>query len=199
MYSLYWIKYSHHTNPHTEGYIGISARPKERFVEHKKYNSKNLHLSRCIEKGAYMEILQENLSYEEALCLEEQYRPSNNLGWNINKGGNIPPVKKGVKYKEGKQILLGEDRTEKQKQASKKHSENMKARKAWNEGMKGTPGPNKPCHYKGMVFTSRKEAAEYFNVSISAVSQWIKKNDRTCCRKKESHLSDYHSGTTRPL
>lgn len=185
MYSLYWIRYSYHTNPYSEGYIGISARPSERFIEHKKYNSKNLHLSRCIEKGASMEILLENLSYEEALNLEEQYRPTSNTGWNINRGGNIPPIKKGIKYKKGKQILLGENRTQKQKEASKKHSEKMKGRKAWNEGMKGTPGPSKRCVYKGIEFASRKEAAEYFNVSISAVSQWIKKNDKPSCLEKE--------------
>jgi hypothetical protein len=185
MYSLYWIKYPHYTNPYSEGYIGISVRPNERFIEHKKYNSKNLHLSRCIEKGASMEILLKNLSYEEALNLEEQYRPVINTGWNINRGGNIPPSRKGIKYKEGNQILIGEDRTQKQKEASEKHSEKMKGRKSWNDGMKGTPGPCKSCIYKGIEFTSRKEAAEYFNVSISAVSQWIKKNVKLSCLQEE--------------
>lgn len=185
MYSLYWIRYPHHTNPYLEGYIGISARPSKRFIEHKKYNSKNLHLSRCIKKGASIEILLENLLYEEALNLEEQYRSVINIGWNINRGGNIPPSKKDIKYKEGKQILIGEDRTQKQKEASKNHSKKMKGRKAWNEGMKGTPGPSKPCVYKGIKFTSRKEAAEYFNVSISAVSKSIKKNVKSGSNKKE--------------
>jgi hypothetical protein len=176
MYSLYWIKYQNYSNPKKDGYIGISSRPEERFIEHKKWSPLNPRLKRAINKGAEMEVLKENLSYEEALNLEIEYRPIDNIGWNISKGGQVPPNKKGYKYKEGKQILKGENRTNNQKNASKIHSEKMKGLTPWNKGKTGFKGPCKPCTYKGLNFNSRKEAAEHFNISVSAVTRWIKKN-----------------------
>ena len=62
MYSLYWIKYQNYSNPKKDGYIGISSRPEERFIEHKKWSPFNPRLKRAINKGAEMEVLKENLS-----------------------------------------------------------------------------------------------------------------------------------------
>jgi len=117
MYYLYWIRYPDHTDPKTQGYIGISSRPDDRFLEHKR-GQKNKILPRVISKGASMEILLEGLSLEKALLEESKYRPEEKIGWNIARGGDIPPSKKGHKYKEGKQILKGSQRTDAQKLAS---------------------------------------------------------------------------------
>ena len=106
----------------------------------------------------------------------------------INKGNQhrlghkLPPEKlkpkkiKELKGKDSKILLKGEDRTEVQQEASKKHSERMKSHIPWNKGKVGLKGPIKPCVYKGIEFNSRTEAALYFQVSISAVTLWIKKH-----------------------
>lgn len=175
MYSVYWIKYKNHIDPYYEGYIGISKSPSKRFNEHKNSRDNN-KVKGAIKNGADIEILCDNLSLTEALELEKSYRPKELIGWNLCEGGQLPPSKKGYKYKEGKQILIGEDRTDSQKESSKKHSEKMKGHIPWNKGKVGLKGPTKPCVYKGIQFNSRKEAADYFKVSISAVTLWVKKH-----------------------
>ena len=125
MYKIYWIKYPFHKDPKSEGYIGITSQEIEkRFKEH-KYNNKNKLLkNRCKKENVNIVCLHDNLDEKQAKILEEQYRPTENIGWNINKGGDLPPNRKGKKS--AKSLLKGEERTEKQKQASKKHSEKMK-------------------------------------------------------------------------
>lgn len=175
MYSVYWIKYKNHTDPYKEGYIGISKDPLNRFKEHK--NSKdNNKVKGAIKNGANIEIICDNLYLNEALDMEKNYRPDELIGWNFCEGGQIPPTKKGHKYKEGKQILKGNNRTIKQKEASKNHSKSMKGNIPWNKGKSGFVGPIKPCIYKGIEFNSRTEAANHFGVSVSAVTLWIKKH-----------------------
>lgn len=175
MYSLYWIKYKNYTDPYKEGYIGISNEPLRRFKEHKSSKDNN-KVKGAIENGADIEILFNNLSITEAMELEKSYRPKELIGWNLCEGGQLPPSKKGYKYKEGKQILVGEHRTDSQKESSKKHSELMKGRTPWNKGKSGFRGPIKPCIYKDIKFNSRTEAAKHFGVSVSAVTLWLKKN-----------------------
>ena len=125
MYKVYWIKYAEYTNPLVEGYIGITSQTIEnRFKEH-FYNKKNkLLANRCKKEKVLIICLHDNLSADEAKLLEINYRPHENIGWNINKGGNLPPSRKGKIGK--KNLLVGEERTEKQKLASQKHSERMK-------------------------------------------------------------------------
>jgi predicted GIY-YIG superfamily endonuclease len=175
MYSVYWIRYKEHIDPHNEGYIGISKDPLTRFKEHKNSRDNN-KVRGAIKNGANIEIIKNNLSLLEALELEKFYRPNELIGWNFCQGGQLPPNKKGYKYKEGKQVLIGENRTDSQKESSKKHSERMKGNIPWNKGKTGFKGPVKSCVYKGIEFISRKEAASYFGVSISAVTLWVKKH-----------------------
>ena len=56
---------------------------------------------------------------------------------------------------------------------NKKHSEFMKGCTPWNKGKKGAGyrQGTKPCTYRGKDFSSLTDAAEHFNVSISAVSR----------------------------
>lgn len=125
MYKLYWIKYPEHQNPLLEGYIGITSQTiKKRFNDH-KHNNKNKHLkNRCRQENVEIICLKDNLKKEEAKLLEKQYRPLENIGWNINKGGDLPPSRKGKISP--KSLLKGEERTENQKQGSKKRSEKIK-------------------------------------------------------------------------
>lgn len=201
MYYLYWIRYQDHTDPKTQGYIGISSRPDDRFLEHKR-GQKNKILPRVISKGASMEILLEGFSLEKALLEESKYRPEEKIGWNIAKGGDIPPSKRGHKYKQGKQILKGQQRTDAQKLASLYHKEKMSGRIPWNKGLpqKEENKPYKKCIYKGIEFNSQKEAAEYFGVSQGAVSKWLRANRNSLMDnddhpqyQKEKRSIRYHS------
>ena len=175
MYSIYWIKYKNHTDPYKDGYVGISKDPLKRFKEHKNSKDNNM-VKGAIKNGAHIEILFNNLSITEALEIEKSYRPKELMGWNLCEGGQLPPSKKGYKYKEGKQILVGKNRTDSQKESAKKHSERMKKNIPWNKGKNGFTGPIKSCIYKGIEFNSRTEAAAHFDVTVSAVTLWIKKH-----------------------
>jgi len=95
---LYWIHYPNHTCPKTEGYIGVSVNPLKRFKYHGslKYND-NSRLYRSIEKGAIQSILFECSSEYFAYLLEENLRPTDGIGWNIQSGGTCPPSQLGRK------------------------------------------------------------------------------------------------------
>ena len=106
----------------------------------------------------------------------------------INKGNQhrlghkLPPEKlkpkkiKELKGKNSKILLKGNSRTEKQKDASNNHSKIMRNHTPWNKGKVGLKGPIKPCVYKGIQFNSRTEAASHFDVTVSAVTMWVKKH-----------------------
>lgn len=128
-YCLYWIHYPDQTSPESEGYIGITSDFSKRIQTHSRY-TKYAHIKNRIDSGAIVTILQENLSKEQAESLEAQYRPVENIGWNLAKGGNIPPSRAGKVSPKAR--LTGDDRTESQKIAAEKHSARMKGRKAHN-------------------------------------------------------------------
>lgn len=131
MYTLYWIKNTEYKNPLTEGYIGITKQTLHKRFEDHKNNHKNKHLkNRCRQSNTFILPLAENLSKSEAQELELKYRPKENIGWNIAKGGDIPPSRKGKVSK--KSLLKGEDRTAKQIRGHKLQSEKMK--ELWAKG-----------------------------------------------------------------
>lgn len=82
------------------GYIGISKNFNIRMQQHFYKNNKNKHLSNAINKygnSVFKRILLANLDKELAELCEEMLRPLPNIGWNITKGGGIPPNPKGKK------------------------------------------------------------------------------------------------------
>lgn len=92
MYSVYHIYVNENLNT---GYIGISKNPSLRFSQHKWQKSKtNKHLSNAFNKYGNLvklKILISNIDKEFACLIEEELRPSQNIGWNIAKGGGFPP------------------------------------------------------------------------------------------------------------
>jgi hypothetical protein len=102
-HSVYWIHFSDHTDSYLEGYIGVSKDPETRLYQHfntsEKRNDKNPYFGRILNK--YKEKIIQTILYvgteESCYNLEEEMRPSNNIGWNANKGGTHPPSKKGWK------------------------------------------------------------------------------------------------------
>jgi predicted GIY-YIG superfamily endonuclease len=164
MYKIYWIKYPTHTNPNIEGYIGLTSQTIEkRFSDHKSNRKNKLLSNRCKKENVEVVCLHENLTKEQARLIEETYRPSENIGWNINKGGDLPPSRKNKVSL--KSTLKGNERTEKQKLASKKHSERMKG--TANSGMrKNRVDYSKPCENCSVIFNPGYE-----------------KNKKYCCIK----------------
>lgn len=167
MYKIYWIKYPEHTNPLTEGYIGLTSQNVEdRFAEH-KHNRKNKLLSnRCRKENVTIVCLHDNLSKEEARLLEQSYRPELNIGWNINVGGDLPPTRKN-KIGE-KTILKGEARTEKQKEASRKHSEKMKGNNSSGK-RKNRVVHEKTCANCNLLFISKSSKSKFCCIKCSAL------------------------------
>jgi predicted GIY-YIG superfamily endonuclease len=154
-YCLYWIHYPDQTDPKSEGYIGITSDFSSRMATHSKY-AKYKHIYNRIQSGAIPEILWRDLSKEEAERLEEQMRPNENIGWNLAKGGNIPPSRKGKVS--AKSLLKGDDRTENQISAALKHSNRMKGRTAHNA--------TEVCLF-GNTYKSIQEAIQDLNWSKS--------------------------------
>jgi predicted GIY-YIG superfamily endonuclease len=154
-YCLYWIHYPDQTSPESEGYIGITSDFSKRIQTHSRY-TKYAHVKNRIDSGAIATILQENLTKELAEALEAKYRPDENIGWNIARGGNIPPSRKGKVSP--KAALKGDDRTEAQKLAAIKHADKMKNRKPHNTVQ---------VELFGKVYASIREAMEELGWSTS--------------------------------
>lgn len=76
-----------------QGYVGISVDPKLRWTEHRRRNE-NPVLSRAIKKYGQdikCRILSVHDTTEEALWQEFTLRPFERMGWNLVKGGGLPP------------------------------------------------------------------------------------------------------------
>jgi len=94
MATVYWIRAPHHTDMFTEGYIGFSSRGTEkRFKQHKKDSKrdKNKHLPiyRAFDKYGDLLIVSTIVEGPDDYCLmiEQKLRPTEKIGWNINRGG----------------------------------------------------------------------------------------------------------------
>jgi predicted GIY-YIG superfamily endonuclease len=107
---IYWIHYPEHTDPMTEGYIGVSKHPQRRYDYHssEKYNN-NQHLYRAMLKGCVLSVLETFEDNAEAYLREETYRPTGHIGFNIIPGGGEhgrPPAQWGHTHRtnNGQQI-----------------------------------------------------------------------------------------------
>jgi hypothetical protein len=93
MYYVYWIHLKDHTDCMTQGYIGITQDLHERIRGHRKNKRKTKLTSflkcyswdDCVE----VDIMDMNLSLEDALLTEAYYRPTQMIGLNLQKGGEL--------------------------------------------------------------------------------------------------------------
>jgi predicted GIY-YIG superfamily endonuclease len=93
MYYVYWIRHTDHSDVMSQGYCGITKDLFERIRSHRK-NRKLTKLSSFLKKYSWndevqIEILDMNLSLDEALALEAYYRPSEGIGLNLQRGGEL--------------------------------------------------------------------------------------------------------------
>jgi len=118
---VYWIHAPHHTNIFEEGYIGISINPKKRFNCHKnaKQNSILENAFNKYEEMLLTVLLKADVNY--CKNIEIILRPNDHIGWNINKGGGLPPIIRGKRPKE-----FGRKVSESKKKSAYKHSEETK-------------------------------------------------------------------------
>ena len=76
-----------------QGYVGVSVEPKARWAEHRR-RKENPILSRAIKKyggKVRYSILSVYDTLEDALWQEFTLRPFARMGWNIVRGGGLPP------------------------------------------------------------------------------------------------------------
>ena len=96
MYSVYHIGISPELST---GYIGITKNAVERFSQHGWQRKKsNKHLRSALKKyegQVFQRVLLSNLDKELAELCEEMLRPEPEIGWNITKGGGVPPNPEG--------------------------------------------------------------------------------------------------------
>lgn len=81
IYTLYWMRDKTHTDPYTQGYIGITSRdPEIRLREHRS--------KKGLTQDTIFDILHEVKNKKDVRELERQYRPTPNIGWNVLSGGH---------------------------------------------------------------------------------------------------------------
>lgn len=89
---VYWIHREVHTNPSEEGYVGITSEFDKRMWKHFKSPS-NPHLARALQR--YDDIKKDIIwsgTRDECKLVEFLLRPELCIGWNVNRGGDMPPI-----------------------------------------------------------------------------------------------------------
>ena len=91
-YCLYWCHLEEHTDPFTQGYIGITKHLKERIQQHFRNDNKlDDEFQKAInsygKEKIKVTVLKSSLDKDIAYNFERHYRPENNIGWNTSKGG----------------------------------------------------------------------------------------------------------------
>jgi hypothetical protein len=97
---LYWIKSPEHNNVNLQGYVGITEDFDRRKKEHIK--------SKKFPKECEFIILFEGTRRE---CKKKEYelRPSSKIGWNLQRGGMLPPDHTGAKRSEKTKKLISQN------------------------------------------------------------------------------------------
>lgn len=100
-YYIYHICHEKDRGNFKEGYIGITNRPKRRWWEHRnKSTSCNNLLYGKITKHPDVIFYTISEGSKDEICRMENYFRPHKMGWNLTKGGGLPPNLKGHKWSE---------------------------------------------------------------------------------------------------
>ena len=108
---VYWYHLPEHVDISKEGYVGVTCDLKHREATHKRYSkSFSIHLRNAFK--VYGDKVIKTIvcvtSKEHAYWLESSLRPNENTGWNIAKGGGLPPDCTGRKHSEETKAKIAE-------------------------------------------------------------------------------------------
>jgi len=134
IYKLYWIHLPEHTNPFTEGYVGVTSRTIEkRLQEH--------HRERDLPDGCVItQITTGDKSF--ILEMENTFRPEPDIGWNRRSGGHHGTQHNDETKQRWSEVRKGKTSHRKGGTLSEEH------RKKISATMKG-----RPSHWKGKKFS----------------------------------------------
>lgn len=188
IYQLYWIHKSDHTDPYSQGYIGVTKRGlDQRFAEHKRHKS--------LDESYGIVELCSSTDKDYISKLEYKYRPTHNVGMNRNVGGLdntfYADMPKDAEWRKKISISNSKPKTGSAKEAcisnsklgnaawkgqhhTAEHKEYMS--KLMSAYWKGKPMPHlkKKVYGDGVVYNSLTEAAETLNVSRQTIHYRIK-------------------------
>ena len=190
IYQLYWIHKSEHTDPYSQGYIGVTKRGLDkRFIEHKK--------SKSLDEGYSIVEICSSTDKDYISELEYKYRPTHNIGMNRNIGGLdttfYPDMPKDAEWRKKIGISNSKPKNDSAKQACIANSKLGNA--AWEgqhhteehkkymrevmlersrKGILHRPNNRKKVYGDGVVYNSLIEAAETLNVSRQTIHYRIK-------------------------
>ena len=213
---VYWIHHPDHTDMFTEGYIGVSNNFNKRMYQHRRDAKLNIHTNNHLHlaikkygwknlKAKTVIIGHDNYCYE----IEKKLRADLSIGWNINIGGDKPPVSKyrGESYVSplrGKQRptpwMLGRVAVNKGFAAS---DETRKKMSIAHKGSKNTPdhlvkrmesrhltriarGQIRPIIVNGVQYESAKIASKHVEIPESTLKFWAYKKGMPS--KKYAHV-----------
>jgi predicted GIY-YIG superfamily endonuclease len=142
------------------GYVGITKNLELRFSQH-GWNRKqsNAHLRNALKKyGDKVKflVIAQNVTFEVAKQIELLLRPWPNIGWNICKGGGVPPSPKGkLRSDEYRRNIAAAKMGDKNPMFGKKITFSETHRRRLSEAAKGRPNVSlkgvkrvlMTCHY----------------------------------------------------
>jgi group I intron endonuclease len=95
--AVYWIHHPSHTDIFSQGYVGVSVNTDVRFRKHKRAKQ-NAHLRNAVTKYGWDNLVKKTVLIADTdycLDVETKLRSKDDIGWNIVKGGGMPPNAKG--------------------------------------------------------------------------------------------------------
>ena len=162
MYCVYWIRRLCHTDPLSEGYIGVSNNLARRFAAHKK-SSYRVGMSIRKYDDIINGILCSNLSEKQALQIEAGYRPEERIGWNHAKGGGKPPILSLSDRKKRSSMYAGKGNPNYNKIATEATRHKMKLAQQ-----------GRPIVASGRYFKYGVDAARFYSTTAQVVSYRLK-------------------------
>ena len=131
---VYWIHLPEHSDPFSEGYVGVTVRSVERrYKDHVSYAIKGTYpISHAIKKYGDKLVVDTLVDASEDYCyeLEQKLRPNEKIGWNLVKGGSKPPSRQGYKHSDEVKKKISEA------SIKNKHTENKLKAYAKRKGVK---------------------------------------------------------------